>query len=247
MSTSNNQGILNSLDKITEVFDSILLEKRGVLKMKVLSDAILRQDRELTRDLELLLSVYSHGLLECPKPKWKNSSQYEEGQCVTVLTQILSGTKIDTKEFHELPLKVQTVLYHSSIRSDIGLNQSQLLSTISVMSKEAIYYTLGFSDAVVDEVDTWDIVQKCPRCGSERETPDVCEGCQEKLIEAIEHRTESFEVYGTSIKDFSHRFLDWSLEVNDGLYKFTKLKESIGRYEPMLPFVEYQKTLQLIG
>lgn len=237
--------MLNNLDKITEVFDSILLEKRGVLKMKVLSDTALKQDKELTRDLELLLSIYSHGLLECPKPKWKNSSQYGEGQCVAVLTRILSGIKIDTKEFHELPLKVQTVLYHSSIRSDIGLNQSQLLSTISVMSKEAIYYTLGFNDAI-EEVNTWDMLQRCPRCDAERETPDVCEDCQEKIIEAAEHRIESFEVYGTSTKDFRHKFLDWSLEVQNGLYKFTKLTESIERYEPELPFVEYQKTLQLI-
>lgn len=238
--------MLNNLDKILDVIESIRLEKRGVLKMKVLNDTILSQDKELIKDLELLLSVYSHGLLECPKPKWKNSSQYEEGQCVAVLTQILSGTKIDTKEFHELPLKVQTVLYHSSVGSDIGLNQSQLLSTISIMSKEAIYYTLGFNDTVVDEIDTWEYIQKCPRCGSISETSDVCEDCQENILEAIRFRTESFEVYGTSAKDFSQEFLDWSLEVNNGLYRFTKLKESLGRYEPELPFVEYQKTLQLI-
>lgn len=238
---------LNDLDDVLAVLENIRLEKRGVLKMKVLSDAVTKQNKQLVMDLELLLSVYSHGLLECPKPKWKNSSQYEKGQCVAVLTRILSGAKVDTKEFHELPLKVQTVLYYSSIRSDIGLNQSQLLSTISVMSKEAIYYTLGFSDAVVDEVDTWDMLQKCPRCGSEQETPVLCKDCQEKLLEAVEHRTESFEVYGTSAKDFNSRFLDWSLEVQDGLYKFAKLKESIERYEPTLPFVEYQKTLQLIG
>ena len=239
-------NLLNNLDKVLEVFESIKLESRGVLKMKVLNDAISSKDKALTHDIELLLGVFYHGLLECPKPKWKNSSQHSEGQCVAVLTQLLTGTKIDAKEFHELPLKVQVVLYYSSICSDIGLNQSQLLSAITVLPKEAIYTLLGHTEALLDEVDTWSIPQKCPRCGSVRETPDVCEECTQRIFEAIEHRTESFEVYGTSIKDFSLEFFDWALEVQDGLYRFTKLKESIGRYEPTLPFVEYQKTLQLI-
>lgn len=239
--------MLNSIDKILEVFESIKLESRGVLKMKVLNDTISGKDKEITHDLELLLSVFYHGLLECPKPKWKNSSQHSEGQCAAVLSRLLIGAEIDTKEFHELPLKVQVVLYYSSICSDIGLNQSQLLSAITVLPKEAIYTLLGHTEPLLDEVDTWSIQQKCPRCGSVRETPDVCEECTQRILEAIEHRTESFEVYGTSIKDFSLEFFDWALEVNNGLYKFTKLKESIGRYEPTLPFVEYQKTLQLIG
>lgn len=239
--------MLNNIDKILEVFESIKLESRGVLKMKVLNDAISSKDKELTHDLELLLSVFYHGLLECPKPKWKNSSQPSEGQCVAVLTQLLAGTKIDTKEFHELPLKVQVVLYYSSICSDIGLNQSQLLSAITVIPKEAVYSILGHSEALIYEINTFEVTQKCPRCGAERETPDICEECTQRIFEAIEHRTESFEVYGTSIKDFTLEFFDWKLEVKNGLYKFTKLKDSLSRYEPTLPFEEYQKTLQLIG
>jgi hypothetical protein len=235
--------MLNEVSKILDVFEAIRLEKKPILKMKVIDDAIV--DKSISGDLVLLLSIYYHGLLQCPKPKWKNSSTYSKGQCKTVLLQMLTGDSIDTKEFHELPLKIQLVLYYSSKCSDIGLNNSQLMSKIEVLNKYNIVELLGITDAIRDEIPyTVSIV--CPKCGAKSDTDKVCHTCMEDIILATEYNIESFEVYGTSLKDFNARFMDWHLEVTNGLFKFTKLTESIQQYEPQLPFEEYRKTLQLI-
>lgn len=235
--------MLNNISSILDVFEKIRLEKKPILKMKVIDDAM--QNKDIAHDLVLLLSVFYHGLLQCPKPKWKNSSTYSEGQCKAVLLRMLAGDSIDTKEFHELPLKIQLVLYYSSTCSDIGLNSSQLVSKIEVLNKYNIMELLGITDAICDEIPyTASIV--CPKCGTKSDIERVCHNCIEDIILATEYNIESFEVYGTSLKDFSANFMDWHLEVTNGLFKFTRLQESIQQYEPQLPIIEYRKTLQLI-
>lgn len=235
--------MLNNLEKLLEILESIKLEKRPILKMKVLGEAML--DKSINKDLLLVLSLYTHNFIRCPKPRWKNSSTYTEGQCKLVITNLINNGISSVKDFHDLPLKIQLVVFYSSIESDIGLNTSQLLSTVDIMSKESLMYTFGFSDAI-NEVDTFSIPQKCPMCGTLNSTPDICKECLDKLILATAYRIESFEVYGTNIKDFDIVFRDWKVVVSNNLFKFSKLTESITRYEPELPFREYQKTLQLI-
>jgi hypothetical protein len=238
--------LFNNIDRLLEVLEELRLEKRPVLKKKVLGYAMM--DKRISNDLRVLMSILYHGILVCPKPKWKNSSQAEEGQCKAVLLDILMGDSIDTKDFHELPLKIQLVLYYSSISSDIGLNSSHLISKLEILSKYDILAILGATEEACNEfpiVDTTSGYQ-CPKCGTQLEVDRVCESCMEGIILATEYNVESFNVYGTSLKDFNARFMDWHLEVNDGLFKFTKLTESVERYEPVLPFEEYRKTLQLI-
>lgn len=235
--------MLNNVSKILDVFEKIRLETKPVLKMKVLDDSI--TNKEISSDLVLLLSIYYHGLLKCPKPKWKNSSTYSEGQCKAVLLRMLMGDSIDTKEFHELPLKIQLVLYYSSTCSDIGLNSSHLMSKLEVLTKYNIVELLGAKDAILED-DPIEESFMCQKCGTKQSVDKVCPTCMFDIIQATKYNVESFEVYGTSVKNFSVTFLDWTVEVVDGLFKFTRLPNSTITHQPLLPFEEYRKTLQLI-
>lgn len=236
--------MLNDVSKILEVLEKVRLETKPLLKMRVLDDYI--TDKSISSDLVLLLSIFYHGLLKCPKPKWKNSSTYSEGQCKAVLLQMLMGDSIDTKEFHELPLKIQLVLYYSSTCSDIGLNSSQLMSKLEILTKYDIVQLLGIKDAILED-DPVKVTYMCPKCGVKQNQEDyICSTCMDDIILATKYNAESFEVYGTNVKDFSIGFLDWTVEAKDGLFKFTRLPNSTIRHQPLLPFEEYRKTLQLI-
>jgi hypothetical protein len=238
--------LFNNIDRLLEVLEELRLEKRPVLKMKVLGDAMM--DKSISNDLRVLMSILYHGILVCPKPKWKNSSQAEEGQCKAVLLDMLMGDSIDTKDFHELPLKIQLVLYYSSISSDIGLNSSHLISKLEILSKYDVLAILGATEEACNEFPIVDATSgyQCPKCGIQMEVDRVCKDCVDKLVEATEYNVDTFFVYGTNFKPFSMYIRDWRVDVINGLYKFTKLTESVERYEPVLPFEEYRKTLQLI-
>lgn len=231
-----------TIDLLVDVFESIRLENKAILKMKIVNDAML--DKRINQDLELLLSILYHGLLACPKPKWKNALSPKQGQLIAEAKRLLTTSSIDTKEFHELPLKVQAVLYHCSTRSDIGLNTSQLASAINVIPKDTIYWMLG----ITSSTSISNTENACPMCGGAKvDTQDIlCEECFEKVVLATEYTSESFNVYGVSVKDFELSFLDWTLSVTNGLFNYKRELTSIERYEPLLPFEEYRKTLQLI-
>lgn len=230
---------LNNIDGILEVFHNMSVETRPMLKMSVISNSL--TDSSINSDIELLLSIHHSGILDIPKPKWKNASTPSDGQCLAVLKRILTDGSIDTREFHELPIKVQAVLYNSSKGNNLGLSTSHIASCINLQSISNIYDILGI---VPDMVSSSDV---CSKCGEDIEDTSVlCFTCYNEIKLATEYRTESFEVYGTNVKDFSVTIRDFKVDVSNGLFKFTKLNESIERYEPCLPFEEYRQTLQLI-
>lgn len=229
---------LNNIDEILDVFHKMSVETRPMLKMAVISNSLM--DKNINSDIELLLSIYSHSILAVPKPKWKNASTPSEGQCLAVLKRILADGHIDTKEFHELPIKVQAVLYNCSKGNTLGLSINHLASCINIQSITNIYDAL---DIIVSTSNDSNI---CSKCGEDIEDSIVCSQCYYEIQLATQYRTESFEVYGTNIKDFSLNIRDFKIDVSTGLFKFTKLNESIERYEPYLPFEEYQQTIQLI-
>lgn len=229
---------LNNVDCILDVFHKMDVETRPMLKMSVISNSMV--DKTINEDLELLLSIYTHKILDCPKPKWKNASTSSDGQCLAVLKRILTDGHIDTKEFHELPIKVQAVLYNCSKANNIGLNISHITSCVNIQTLQDIYNKLEVNTKVNTSYSN------CSRCGDELEDAPICQQCYYDIELATEYRSASFEVYGTSVKDFSINIRDFRVDVTNGLFKFTKLNESIERYEPYLPFDEYTKTLQLI-
>lgn len=231
--------MLNNIEEILEVFESIQLEKRPVLRLKVLNTAL---TTSIGADIGFLLSVKYHGLLACPKPKWKNASTPEEGQCKAVLSNILSTGKIDTKEFHELPLKVQTVLYYSSKDIDIGLNTNQLLSSVDIRPIEYIISSLNIPEIFNNN----DIANSCPKCGIIQENDTLCNKCYEDIKQATLYSIDDFSVYGIAMRNFSVVIRDWKVDVEEGLYKFTHLNYSTETYQPLLPFQEFKNTLQLI-
>lgn len=230
---------LNNIDGILEVFHKIEAETRPVLKMSIISSAML--DKQLNEDLELLLSIGAYKILECPKPKWKNASTPSEAQCLAVLKRMLTDGNIDTKEFHELPIKVQAVLYNCSKGNNLGLNISHFMSCINIYSTQSIYDILDIELSTSSD-------NLCSKCGMNMDGMDgiICWICYNDIKIATEYRVESFEVYGTNIRDFSVTIRDFKVDVSNGLFKFTKLNDSIEQYEPLLPFDEYVKTLQLI-
>lgn len=233
--------MLNNVEDILEVFESILLEKRPVLKLKALNDAL---GSSIGEDLGILLSIKYHKLLSIPKPKWTNATVPQSGQLEAVLSNILSYGSFDIKELHELPLKVQTVLYYSSTCADIGLNDNQLLSSVDILSVENIIKKLNIKEIYSEEPRH---EYMCHKCGVKINAGEViCSTCLEDITKATIFALDNFSIYGTAIKDFRISFRDWTVNVTNNLYTFTREDSSKETYQMSIPFKEYQETLQLL-
>lgn len=141
--------------------------------------------------------------------------------------------KFNSEVFYKLPFLLQRLFLLSTNKSLYRTNDSTLRRLITR------WYGLP-QEEVLDN--------KCKRCYTITEDI-ICDTCKAKIESCVEYRCTSFSTSGTTIEPFEYTFKDWYVKVtNYGEYKLTKLNKNTGsRYQPKLPYEEYQNNLNLIG
>lgn len=228
-----------TFDNFISIIESIKDETKPTIKMRFLGEA---------DSLAVLgLSIYYHKLLpSCYSPRWNNELATDE-DILTAVSNILSTGMYDAKSYYALPFKTQKVLYYMSNSNNLGLQAAHLHSSLVILRVDEIYADSRLTVNIIEE-------SHCPRCGqtlntdNSVDTLNVCFSCAEKLWETIQYRVGDFELYGTSVKDFTEELPTYKVSVVDGLYKFKYLDKAIGgNYDGMLPFVEYQNNIAILG
>ena len=185
-----------------------------------------------------------------------------DGRAKDLLSDILSysiqvlsrplQTRYNDKTIKDIHLDIANIYL-----DDIFNGRDSTVKTVSLpmVLQRLLQYCVDFRTLKVRAIDVSSIIKlrpftydsiKCKRCGAITETEGICDDCFVKIEEATEFRTESFVTSGTSLGDFELTFNDWRVIVTGNKYFFKKLNESNTRYQPKLPFEEYQKLLQLI-
>lgn len=228
-----NKTITSVVKKILEASSE---KRKTFIKSKYLS--LIKGTKEESELARLILFHKAYGLFTVPTPRFNSTQISDESKELadSIVLKTLEGIPVRNVDFYMLPFDIQLALRFASSNSNIGLTHREIIDMLQVEDKV-------FTEYVPPTL-------YCKKCGCKIEEEDVCEICYNKIIAATEFSDRTFTIQGTTIEAFEITYREWFIKCNEfGKFTFVrneKVVDGSGIHQPMLPFVEYQKVLQLL-